>query len=305
MNVILAIYFSISHILTTHHILDWQELFSFQGPNPFQSRILPFAVGHLIFQLFSFKTIYVKLLFIIYDFTSSLLAIFYLHKIIKIYYPNYSALLITCILYWWQMFCTFIVSFHNNHYFPYDSISVFIIALSLYLILNNKNIYLLFILTIIGTLNRETAILIPAFYLAYNWDKKSTLIIGSAIMLFITCFLTKFSIAFFITTPKDLIDPWASPNNLRLFNNFAFIADPHTLNFFAVFGFLWILFILDGKIPRQFSYLLYPFIPFFIGMMFVANLSEIRVFNEFIPVITLALVGKFNSMLKIHPLIMN
>ena len=96
MNVILAIYFSISHILTTHHILDWQELFSFQGPNPFQSRILPFAVGHLIFQLFSFKTIYVKLLFIIYDFTSSLLAIFYLHKIIKIYYPNYSALLITC-----------------------------------------------------------------------------------------------------------------------------------------------------------------------------------------------------------------
>ena len=298
-NLLLSAYFSAVHVQCSVYMLDWNKMFLLEGPNPYQSRLLTFLIGKPILSLIGFKPINFKILFVLYDFISSVIAITFITKTIAIFYKKLPALICGSMLFWWQMYFTFVISMHHNYYLPYDLVSVCLISVALYLILANKNVYLIAGLSAIGMLNRETAIIIPAFYLAYNWENRTADVIIKSIILFAICLTIKAIISVNIANPSDSFLIWEKPGYLRLFYNFSFLSlekwQPLTLNAFAVFGFLWILFALDGRIPQKLSRLYYPFIPYFIGMMFVGNLSEIRIFAEFIPIVTLTLLAKFSK----------
>ena len=60
----------------------------------------------------------------------------------------------------------------------------------------------------------------------------------------------------------------------------------------VVFGFLWLVFISRWKlIPKPLQRMMLSFILFFAGMFFVGNIDEIRIFGEYIPIVTLSVVS--------------
>ncbi len=71
-----------------------------------------------------------------------------------------------------------------------------------------------------------------------------------------------------------------------------------TANVFFAFGFAWVLLFMRGHADTRLRNMMLCFIPFFLGMMVVGNLSEIRIFTEFIPLMALLLAGKLASDVK-------
>jgi hypothetical protein len=69
--------------------------------------------------------------------------------------------------------------------------------------------------------------------------------------------------------------------------------------FFSIFGFTWIpVLFYHHRIRHDFvKRSLIVTIPFFIGMMFVSNIYELRVFGELIPLFTTAFILILESLL--------
>jgi hypothetical protein len=80
---------------------------------------------------------------------------------------------------------------------------------------------------------------------------------------------------------------------LRLVRNMAFLDNYRLLAVFGIFGFLWML--LPPSIKRQpnspLVRCLWSFPIYFLGMMVVGNIHEIRIFLEFIPLVSLVLIA--------------
>lgn len=55
---------------------------------------------------------------------------------------------------------------------------------------------------------------------------------------------------------------------------------------------LWVFFLFSGRAHEGLRRMMWCFLPFFLGMAVVGNLSEIRVFGEFIPLLALLLASK-------------
>ena len=59
----------------------------------------------------------------------------------------------------------------------------------------------------------------------------------------------------------------------------------------VVFGFLWLIFVSRWQlIPKPLQRMMLSFILFFAGMFFVGNIDEIRIFGEYVPMVTLSVV---------------
>jgi len=52
------------------------------------------------------------------------------------------------------------------------------------------------------------------------------------------------------------------------------------------------LLLMPGRADHRLRNMMWCFVPYLLGMMFVGNLSEIRIFVEFVPLLTLLLTNK-------------
>ena len=289
------------HINRNNHLFDWMKFIEFEGDRPFQLRILPFLIGHWINSFYPLNSTSLRMLFFAMDLVSISLCCMLTFKTVKLVYQSAIALYLAFFLFWWQTFSTFVTSHIHDYYYPYDSISMAVSAMAIYLILNKSSIFKLAAVVVAGMLNRETAIVIPLLYLAFNYPERR-LVFKKFFTLLLAGVVVKTAITIHFGSGADSASIWGEPGVLRVFYNFSFFSlNPKyliTLNFLFAFGGIWIFLFLDGKMNSECRRMMYCLIPYYIGMMFVGNLSEIRIFCEFIPLLTVALVGKFRPLIS-------
>jgi hypothetical protein len=294
LNVLIAGYFAGAHVICSYST-DWVKFFNLSGDFPFQLRVLPFFLGKFIFQLLSIEISQttIKVFFVLTDFLGCLVAIGFIASILR----HQQKVMLTFVafwLFWRQMYFTFIISVHLNVYYPSDVLSIAFICIGLYLA-EQRNWRLLLLIIPLATLNRETAVLLAGFYFIRTWlegPRKATFV---SITLAIIWPVTKLAISWLLNAPAGgLVSLYTEYGRLRFFYNFAFLKPRRfyeffTINCVAAFGFTWVLFLLKDYRFNLFQPYLYLFPLFLLGMVFVGNLSEIRIFGEFIPIVSLAL----------------
>lgn len=301
-NVLLAAVLSFGHAAKSRVLFKWRFLVDFDGEQPFQSRVLTFMIANGIDRLHHLGDRGLALLFMAMDFTATVIAFIFVWKAWAALDNRKGSLLTVLFLFWWQLFATFVVSGYNNFYYPYDMSSLAFMAMGLWMIVSKRHWLMLLALCIPAMMNRETAILLPFFYLAFHWPAWRT-VWRQFLALLVASVAVKLVIAAALNASSDdMVSLYHVPGFLRLYYNFAFIwLGPEyrgTANVFFAFGFAWVLLFMRGQTDTRLHQMMLCFIPFFLGMMVVGNLSEIRIFAEFIPLMALLLASKLTNEVK-------
>lgn len=150
---------------------------------------------------------------------------------------------------------------------PYDVPALFFFAAMVYALVTDRP-WLFVLAFLVGTLNRETTILLLPLLLVWRWRWTALALAASwAVEMFLIHWSVRGHSAFY----------------LRLSYNLRELVKPHMWPALAsVFGFLWPLFLLrfediDRRLARG---TLAVLILWIFGMLLVGNLNEVRVFTE-------------------------
>lgn len=202
--------------------------------------------------------------------------------------------LLAYLIFLWQVAYTLFITPIHRYWLSYDVITLCVTALGLYLVIANKFLPLL-VTVAIGSWNRETTIVLASWYFFYylNTEKTHRLVAKTLLLAALTP-VVKYIVLWShnLDSGSDVVSLYDT-GQLRLILNIAFLDNYRLLAVFGVFGFLWML--LPLAIQRQpNSHLvrcLWSFPIYFLGMMVVGNIHEIRIFLEFIPLVTLVLIA--------------
>ena len=294
-NVLLSVGLTFGHASKSRVFLNWKFLIDFDGDQPFQSRVLIFLIANAISRIHPLSNRSISLLFESIDLFSVIVSFIFMWKAWVALGSKRGSLLILYFLFWWQLFATFVVSSYNNYYYPYDMLSVAFMSMAVWMIVSGQALPALLALTTVAMLNRETAVVIPFFYLAFNWPATRRVWREFAVLLAV-CVIIKIGISIAQNVTTDMVSLEHVPGFPRIYYNFAFLwLGPEyrgTLNAFFAFGFAWILLLMPGRADHRLRNMMWCFVPYLLGMMFVGNLSEIRIFVEFVPLLTLLLTNK-------------
>ncbi|OPZ70490.1 MAG: hypothetical protein BWY83_01614 [bacterium ADurb.Bin478] len=181
----------------------------------------------------------------------------------------------------------------GNLWYPWDMSTLFLFTLGL-IALYQEKWRLFYPLLAVATLNKETTcfLILIFFYVEIgrlNWKQMAMHVsTGTAVWLAVKLALYLY---FQNGTSGALFE-----NKLR--SNLQFIATlPNLLSVFSLFGFLWLpVLIYFHRIKNPFiqrALLTTPI--FFLGMLFVGNIFELRVFSEMIPLIGIAALWIIND----------
>lgn len=296
-NLLLAAALTLGHASKSRVLLNWRFLIDFDGDQPFQSRVLVFLIAKGIDHVHPLSGRATSLLFMGVDFVSTIVAALFLWLAWTHMGRRAGSLLTLFFLFWWQLFATFVVSSYNNYYYPYDMSSLAFMSVGLWMIVSRKPWWALAALCVPAMMNRETAVVLPFFYLAFNCPASKALWRQFGVLLAV-CVAVKVVISQILgASGEDMVSLYHVPGFLRLYYNFAFIwLGPEyrpTAQVFFAFGGAWLLLLLRDQSDVRLRRMLLTFIPFFLGMMVVGNLSEIRIFAEFFPLMALLLANKF------------
>lgn len=295
-NVLLSIGLTVGHASQSTTFLNWHAFLRFQGEQPFQSRVLPFLIANMVGWVHRLSDQDLIQLFQCLDLAGILVCFAFLWKAGRKLGLQSRGILILFALFWWQMLATFVISPVHNYYYPSDMMSLGFNALAVWMIVSAQALPGLLLLTVLAMLNRETAVVIPFFYLAFHWPA-SRQVIKHAALLLVACIVVKAAISLSLNVSSDMVSLYHVPGYLRIKYNFSFLTlDPrllHTLNAFFAFGLVWIGLMLPGRADQRLRRMMLCLVPYLAGMMVVGNLSEIRIFAEFIPLMALLLASKF------------
>jgi hypothetical protein len=182
--------------------------------------------------------------------------------------------------------------YHPNYWYDMPSILFFTLGL---IFLVEKNWLLYYPLFAIATFNRETTCFLTIIYVVSSLGRegrKSVIVHGMsqfAIWMAIKGILANW----YASNPGPTFEWYAQPGITHLSDNIAFFTNPVNYPMFlSNMGFIWIpILFYYRRINVEFvkRSLLVVF-PWFTGMMFVANIYELRIFGELIPVFLLAFI---------------
>jgi hypothetical protein len=201
--------------------------------------------------------------------------------------------LLAYLIFLWQVVYTLFVTPVHRYWFSYDVVTLCVTSLGLYLIIVNK--FLPLCLTVaIGSWNRETTIVLASwYYFYYLSSEKTPHLVAKTLLLVALTLAVKYIVLWShnLQSESGVVSLYDT-GQLRLLLNIAFLENYRLLAVFGVFGFLWML--LPLAIQRQQNSplvrCLWSFPIYFLGMMVVGNIHEIRIFLEFIPLVTLVLI---------------
>ncbi len=181
----------------------------------------------------------------------------------------------------------------GNLWYPWDMSTLFLFTLGL-IALDQENWRLFYPLFAVATFNKETTcfLILILFYAKIgrlNWKQMATHLAAGT-----TIWLTVKLVLYFVF--KDDASGALFENKLR--SNLQFVATlPNLLSVIGMFGFLWLpVLMYYPKIKNQFiqrALLTTPI--FFLGMLYVGNIFELRVFSEMIPLIGIAVLWIIND----------
>jgi hypothetical protein len=298
LGLLVSALFTRAHVQHATEYLTLRYFVNFQGEQPFQSRVLPFLLARRVSLFHHLDDKGLVNLFMLMDYIATVLCFVLVWHSARVLLKRPRSLVWVLALFWWQMFGTFVVSQVHNYYYPYDMMSLAFVAGAVYLIVSGASWRALLVICVPAMFNRETAVLIPFFYLAYHWPAGKLVWRNAAAML-LTCAAMKLLITFRLHAFGGMVSLYHEPGYLRLFYNFSFLSMDarlvHTANVFLAWGGAWCLLLLPGQSAPALHRMMWCLLPYFMGMMVVGNLSEIRIFAEFIPLMTLLLAGKLGG----------
>jgi hypothetical protein len=171
-------------------------------------------------------------------------------------------------------------------YYPSDIPSIFFFTLGLLLIFK-KNWFLYYLAFIIATFNRETTIFLTFICLVTSIEKNKLFfgLLNCILQVFIWL-LIKISLG--ILYAKN---PGPGQFIIFLFINLAMFINPAKFSILTTnFGFTWIVPVLYFRLIKNdfVKRSLLVVFPFFLVMIMVGNLTELRIYGELIPVVVTA-----------------
>jgi hypothetical protein len=181
-------------------------------------------------------------------------------------------------------------------WYPYDAYSLLFFLIGLLLIRKGIYNYWFYILFIIATFNRETTLFLTVILLFTAWGEmpKTKLFKHISAQLFIWITIKIFLARLFSSSPGEIFQN-------QYISNFRFLTDinyesrlPTMVELFfrpayliGNFGFIYLLIIvywkkIDNSFLRSSTLVL---IPFYLVMLYAANIYEYRIFTEMIPIV--------------------
>lgn len=260
---------------------------SLETAKPYQFRLLiPF-----IFVLFkplvfiSQKTIYLVYTIVI---TYSIVIVY--KKILGEYFQNKKAVLLCAPVILYPMLWNYI--FLNQTYQYYDFTAILIFSLGMYFIIKD-NIKWFLIIFILGIFNKETSGYLVFAYMLFNYKILFTKkIILSTAVLIAGYIAVKLLLGYiFRNNEGDQVElcMYENINIIKTFTSNKIYMKHILLSFGVMYLFLFILF-LTGRwkrfLPHNLVFINLAFIPNIIIGFFVTYYDEVRVYAEFIPLIT-------------------
>ena len=285
-------------------IYSIQEFLEFKAALPFQARFLSYSIIRVLADLqnLQYDSQSVKNIFIFQEFFSLFVATIFLLKIYNFGKNSSQINWIIPIIFYWQLILMYLVSISHPYWFPYDITQIFFITLYWFGLRYNWSFKYLILIFIIGVFNRETMIVAAVFHWAYK-EKKwfCKMLILSIIWLLIKATLAWIfrnhpgeSVSLLHYEPYDqyLCDGAPPCEVPRYYRNLFLFINGGVFHVMVVFGFLWLVFISRWQlIPKPLQRMMLSFILFFAGMFFVGNIDEIRIFGEYIPIVTLSVAS--------------
>jgi hypothetical protein len=272
------------------------------GPKPWQYRILiPYAadiLSHLNLPLLRSLERWAKLaelssLFLLVLAFRRYISLFIRDKVVA----SLFSFLILLIL-------PFNFFFPRPHYpnYWYDMPSMLFFTLGLIFLVQKKWLpyYAVFV---IATFNRETTCFLTVIYLvaSFGRERPKTIMSHCVSQIVVWLAIKSLLVRLYAGNPGPSFEWYAEPGVTHFSDNIAFFTHPGNYPMFlSNMGFTWVAVLLHlRRITVEFvkRSLLVVF-PFSIGMMFVANIYELRLFGELIPVFLAAFVLVFYEVLQ-------
>jgi hypothetical protein len=255
---------------------------------PFQYRILVPSIVYLISEKLGFHYINTIYFYKFFEFISIFsLVIAYRHYLTFLFNSKTAIYFFTFSLFV-PLFYTFLL---QGYFYPADIPSVLFFTLGLIFLYKKKWIayYLIFA---IGTFNRETTCFLTmiCILVLFGKGKLRDLIIHGSLQILIWISIKTFLYHLFIANPGEgLFEKTHLLDNIELLTT-QFYYYPHI--FRGAVLFIWLpTLICSSLIKNEFiRRSIWVSIPFFIGMIFVGNVNEVRIYGELIPVLFPALL---------------
>jgi hypothetical protein len=271
--------------LTKTNTID--AVLSFETYKPWQFRLfIPFIF--VLFKPLSF--IPQMTLFTGYSVIVVYLLIVVYCKVLQVYFENRKLVFIAAPLILYPMLWNYILL--NSIFQYYDFTSILIFTIGLYFIIKDKFFPLLLVF-VAGVLNKETAGYLVVAYILYNYKIVFTKkIILNSILMIAVFLLIKITLGvIFSSNPGDPFEI-CTYENINIIKNFFSnrIYFTHIVfSFGLMYVFLFLLF-LTGRwkcfLPRNLVIINLTFLPNLLLGFFVTYYDEVRVYAEFVPLIT-------------------
>lgn len=274
---------------------------SLETAKPYQFRLL---IPAIFFALKPLSFISQKILYLFYSVIVVYFIILIYYKFLSEYFSNSKTVLLLSPVVLYPMLWNYILI--NNTYQYYDFTSILIFIVGLYFIVKRKfNAFL--VLLVIGIFNKETSgYLIPA-YLLFNYRTLFTRkIISRGFILIIIYIAVKVLLAYiFRNNPGDNVEI-CYYENIRIIKTFMTnkIYLKHlALNFGVLYIFVFLLFLTGRwkKYPsRRHLFINLAFLPNIVLGYFVTYYDEVRVYAEFIPLVTTLFIIYLSTFEKLN-----
>ncbi len=277
------------------------HVLAFNAPKPYQFRLLvPF-----IFVLFKpLWFIPQRTIFILYDTLVLYLLVLVFFKVLAEYIKNKKALFWLALLILYPILWNYIILNQGFQYYDFTAILIFTIAL--YFVLKDKFKYLL-VVYVLGLINKETIAYVTFAYVFFNYRTMFTKkIIMNTFLLAVIFFLYKLFLNYvFQNNAGSTVEICYAANLITLkelpFNRV------YQKDVFLNFGLLYvpaILLFLTGRIGKFHNkgkvYANLVFLPYLLFGIFIIYFSEIRVYAELIPGVTILFIVYLSSFEKLN-----
>lgn len=293
-----------SHFKTPVELISPASWMEYKVDMPFAGRSL--AADLVRFLVNSFNIPYdsraVRSIFMLIEFIALVLASIIVVRLSVRGSNNSMVGVIAYLLFVWQVAYMLLLTPVHKYWYAYDVLSIFTAACGLYLIIESKFKELI-LLVIVGTWNRETAIILSAWYFLYcsinGIDRMLIFRTGLLMVLSVVVKLLVLSVHDLHGAETVAI---YEDDHLRLVHNLMFWKDPKVFWALGAFGFLWLW------VPKALTYIpnsglvrcLWSFPLYVAGMFIVGNIHEVRIYIEFVPLVTLILIAGFEKKLMLN-----
>ncbi len=262
-----------------------KDLLSFNASRPFQYRILiPMTVS------WAYNHEFVKrhfsspnLLFLIVEFLSIILLFASFRRFLTCFLESQFLIDFGPVVFFYSLASIYILPRFNPFWYPWDMPSLVFFVYGMIFLREKKwvGFYPLFFL---ATLNRETTCFLTVIFIFVSFGKIShkELITHSAVQIGIWVGIKFFLSMVFQGNPGPGIYEDHLWENLQ-----AFLEMESHVGFISCMGFLWFPVILffrdleDDFLKKS----LWMAVLFFMGMMLVGNITELRIFGELVPIV--------------------